>query len=27
MNSAYKILELAMTADDAEIKQAYLRLV
>ena len=27
MNSAYKILDVAVTADDAEIKQAYLRLV
>ncbi len=27
MDSAYKILDVAMTADDAEIKLAYLRLV
>jgi len=27
VSSAYKILDVAMTADDAEVKQAYLRLV
>ncbi|MDT8426991.1 MAG: DnaJ domain-containing protein [Methyloprofundus sp.] len=27
MNTAYEILEVAITASDAEIKQAYLRLV